>query len=112
MAKLAGVALLALACVTVGLPGAASGRGAPPVTYTVTIENMQFNPANLSVHHGDRILWLNKDLFPHTATANDKTFDSGNIDPGGSWAFEVKNDGDHAYGCSFHPTMKGTLHVR
>jgi plastocyanin len=73
---------------------------------------MQFSPADLTLHSGDRIVWVNKDLFPHTATANDKTFDSGSIDSGGSWRFEVNNKGDYAYSCTFHPTMKGQIHVR
>jgi len=44
---------------------------------------MQFNPAELTVHRGDRVVWVSKDLFPHTATAKDKTFDSGTIDANG-----------------------------
>ena len=81
-------------------------------TYTVTIENLQFSPAELTVRRGDRIVWVNKDLFPHTATAKDKTFDSGSIDASGSWVLNADKVGDHPYGCSFHPTMNGQIHVR
>ena len=82
------------------------------VTYTVTIENLQFNPAELTVHRGDRIVWVNKDFFPHTATAKDKAFDSGSIDASGSWAFNADRVGDHPYGCNFHQTMKGEIQVQ
>ena len=80
-------------------------------SYTVTIENLQFNPAELKVHRGDRVTWVNKAFFPHTATAKDKTFDSGSIDANGSWAFTAEKTGDHPYGCNFHPTMKGEMQV-
>jgi plastocyanin len=78
-------------------------------THTVTIENMVFTPARLVVHRGDRIMWVNKDLFPHTATA--ASFDSGSIDVGSSWSYTAATAGDYSYGCKFHPTMKGELKV-
>jgi plastocyanin len=34
----------------------------------VIIENMQYNRPELRVHRGDRIVWVNKGLFPHTVT--------------------------------------------
>jgi plastocyanin len=80
--------------------------------HTVTIENMQFNPPQLSVHRSDRIVWVNKDLFPHTATAGSKMFDSGAIDAGGSWSYVADKAGKFGYSCTFHPTMKGTLTVQ
>lgn len=80
--------------------------------HTVTLENMQFNPPQLSVHRGDRIVWVNKDLFPHTATAENKTFDSGAIAAGSSWSYVADKPGKFGYSCTFHPTMKGTLTVQ
>lgn len=72
---------------------------------------MQFTPAALSVHRGDRIVWANKDLFPHTTTATNKAFDSGSIAAGGSWTYVAKKVGEYSYACAFHPTMKGSLKV-
>jgi plastocyanin len=101
--------------VSVTLMGAA-GSATPPTgatqSHTITIENMQFSPAQLAVHRGDRIVWVNKDLFPHTATANNKAFDSGSIAAGSSWTYVANKPGDYAYGCTFHPTMKGALKVQ
>ena len=85
---------------------------ASPRTHTVVIENMRFDPAELEVKIGDHVAWVNKDLFPHTATADDKTFDSGSIDVRSSWNYSASASGEHAYGCAFHPTMKGKLTVR
>lgn len=80
--------------------------------HTVTIEGMQFNPQKLSVHRGDRIQWVNKDLVPHTVTASGKAFDSGSIAPGASWSYGAATSGEFAYGCTFHPTMKGKITVQ
>ena len=81
-------------------------------SHTVTIENMQFNPPQLSVRRGDRIVWVNKDMFPHTATAENKSFDSGSIAAGSSWSLVADKAGKFGYSCTFHPTMKGTLTVQ
>jgi plastocyanin len=94
------------------------GGGAPATRaaeaskeYTVTIENMQFSPQNLAVRTGDRVVWVNKDLFPHTATADAKAFDSSSIAAGASWTLVAQRAGVYSYGCSFHPTMKAQLTV-
>lgn len=81
-------------------------------THTVTIEGVQFNPPQLTVHVGERIVWVNKDAFPHTATAADKTFDSGSIEADGSWTYIAGKKGAYAYACLFHPTMKGRIIVQ
>ena len=112
MKPLQKLALVAGCCVIFGPLESSADPNAASTTYTVTMENVQFNPGELTVHRGDRIVWLNKDFFPHTVTANDHTFDSGSIDANGSWALDVDKVGDHSYGCNFHPTMKGAIHVR
>ncbi len=83
-----------------------------PKTHVVTIEGVQFNPQELTVQRGDRVVWVNKDLFPHTATASAKSFDSGNIAPKASWTYVARSPGEYAYSCTFHPTMKGKLIVQ
>ena len=83
----------------------------PAAQHTVTIEGMQFNPPQLTVHRGERIVWVNKDLFPHTVTS-DKSFDSGSIAAGASWSYVADKSGDYAYSCTFHPTMKGRIKVQ
>jgi plastocyanin len=80
-------------------------------THTVRIEGMQFVPATITAHAGDRIVWRNEDLVPHTATARGR-FDSGAIAPGRSWEHEVPPPGRYDYVCTFHPGMKATLVVQ
>lgn len=93
--------------------GVVSATSATPASkvYSVTIENMQFSPQRLTVRVGDRVVWVNKDLFPHTATADAKAFDSHAIAPSASWTYVAHHAGDYSYGCTFHPTMKGMLTV-
>jgi len=80
-------------------------------SHTVSIEGMSFSPATLHVKRGDMVMWVNKDLVPHTVTASDKSFDSRNIPAGGSWSRTATRKGTTAYVCAYHPTMKGTLIV-
>lgn len=104
-----------LACVALALLAGSRLGGAADqahVTRAITIENMQFNPAQLTVHAGDRIVFSNKDLFPHTVTADDGSFDSHSIAPNATWSYRAKQAGKHAYKCTFHPTMTGAITVQ
>jgi plastocyanin/uncharacterized membrane protein len=75
----------------------------------VTIKNFRFQPAQLSVHPGETVEFKNQDIFAHTVTADDGSFDSGLIQPGGSWKLTVAKTGTIAYHCAPHPNMKATL---
>jgi plastocyanin len=82
-----------------------------PKTHTVTIEGMRFQPEMLTLERGDTIVWINKDLVPHTATSKAGNFDSKLIEADNSWKYTVRKKGDFAYICTFHPTMKAMLQV-
>lgn len=82
-----------------------------PAKHTVIMEGVQFSPSDLTVKAGDTVTWINRDPFPHTATADRGQFDSRAIEPGQSWTFSPKKAGSLSYGCTYHPTMKGTLRV-
>ena len=96
----------------VGAMGAAGADQSKPRTYTVTMEGMRFQPEVLAVAPGDTVVWLNKDLVPHTATSRVGGFDSKSIEAAESWRYTVRKKGDIAYICTFHPAMKGMLRVR
>lgn len=104
--------LAALALSSCGTGDGASSRARPPVTHTVAIEGMRFQPERLRVTVGDIVVWVNKDLVPHTATAPAAGFDSALIAQGASWQLTTKAAGTFEYICSFHPMMKGTLEVQ
>ena len=82
-----------------------------PATHTVVIEGLKFVPEMLTVKRGDTVVWINKDPYPHTATAKG-VFDSGAIAEGKSWKYTAEKAGEHPYLCTFHPNMKGLLRVR
>lgn len=98
-----------------GLPASSAAQtpaSAAAKTHVVTIEGMRFLPQTLVVHRGERVTWINKDLFPHTATARNGAFDSHSIAAGASWTFVAGKAGTYHYACTFHPSMTGTLTVR
>jgi plastocyanin len=105
------VALWAVAAAAAGGLGgrALAGVDRTPVTHTVTIDATRYQPARLAVHVGDTVVWVNKDLIPHTATARGGAFDSAVVAAGASWRFTVKAKGATDYGCTFHPTMTGRI---
>jgi plastocyanin len=109
----AGLATVAAAALLPSITTPAAGaRDRAPAVHTVVIASMQFNPAALTVRRGERIVWVNRDLFPHTVTSASTAFNSGSIAPNGSWSFTPRKAGEYPYGCTFHPTMKGTITVQ
>ena len=88
---------------------AASAAGA--ADRTIVVEGTAFSPAQLTVQRGDRVTWVNKDPFPHTATAKG-TFDSGPVAADASWSWVADKAGSFDYVCTLHPTMKARLVVR
>jgi plastocyanin len=75
----------------------------------VAIDGMRFVPATLAVRPGDRVVWVNKDLVPHTVTARDGRFDSRTIAAGASFAWTATGGGRVDYACVYHPTMVASL---
>jgi plastocyanin len=93
--------------------GVAASERSNPTTHVVTIEGMKFEPESLTVAVGDTVVWVNRDLVAHTATSSEAgMFDSKLIAPDKSWKLTVRNKGDFPYSCTYHPTMKATLHVQ
>lgn len=81
-------------------------------THTVTIEGMRFQPDVTTVSRGDTVVWVNKDVVPHTATSRAGDFDSKTIPVDQSWQYTARTRGTFGYICTLHPTMKATLRVR
>jgi plastocyanin len=104
--------VIAVACV--GLLPADRAAAAPrkPATHTVTMEAVTFQPADLTVSIGDKVVWSNQDPFPHTVTSKAVAFDSKAIAAGKAWTYRAMKRGDFAYLCTLHPTMGGTIHVK
>lgn len=83
---------------------------AAPHVHVVVIDAMKFPPMPSGVHAGDKIVWINKDLFRHTVTAKDGSF---NVDlpPGARGTSIVKKPGAISVVCRYHPGMRAMLKV-
>jgi plastocyanin len=89
-----------------------AGVGASPKTHTVEIRGMEFHPAVLTVAVGDTVVWINRDIVPHTATAGGATkWDTGQLLQGQTGRYVANRAGVARYRCTFHPTMLGKLIV-
>jgi plastocyanin len=101
------VGLLRLSAVADSTPTAA------PATATVVhIKNFAYVPPTITVKAGDTVSFVNDDSTPHTVTASDKSFDSGNMDQNATWKYTYAKAGTYAYICTYHPYMKGTVVVK
>ena len=76
--------------------------------YVVVIDKMNFGPLPAELHPGDTITWQNDDIFRHSATARDASFDV-DLPSKSSVKMVVGAAGDVEFFCKFHPGMKGTL---
>ncbi len=92
--------------------GAVMPAPATAATHTIIMEGVAFVPETVTVKQGDTVVWVNKDLFPHTATAQDRSFDSREMAPAKTWKYVARKNGTFPYVCTLHPTMKGTLVVK
>jgi plastocyanin len=103
------IGLVALAAAALALPQVTQAAAAPRV-HTVIIDKLKFGPVPQGIRSGDTIVWVNKDLFKHTATARDKSF-SVDLPPKTSRTTLIKHPGKIAFYCIYHPRMTGSLVV-
>ena len=77
----------------------------------VEIVEFAYQPDPVVVQAGGKVIWQNEDTAPHTATADDGSFDTGTIDKGKLGSETFKEPGTFTYHCEIHPTMHGTVEV-
>jgi len=77
--------------------------------HVVKISSFKFDPPALEVHLGDVVEWKNEDFVAHTATADDKSFDTGRIEAGETKRIVVSRKGASPYYCRYHLAMRGTI---
>jgi plastocyanin len=80
---------------------------------SVAISGFSYSPASVTVSVGDTVTWTNSDAQAHTATADDASWDTGNIaGSGGTDAVTFATAGTFPYHCDVHPQMTGTVTVQ
>lgn len=111
-AFLAGAALIAVG--VLAMIGGARRPGGPVARrHVVEMRGMAFSPAALEVRRGDTIVWINRDIVPHTATSSRTAgWDTGPLPQGISGRYVARRAGEARYFCRLHPVMLGRLIVR
>jgi LPXTG-motif cell wall-anchored protein len=79
---------------------------------SVTIADFDFTPATITVSQGDTVTWNNNGPTPHSATANDGSFDTGILKKGQTSSHTFNQAGTFSYFCKPHPFMKATVVVQ
>ncbi len=95
--------------VETGSEPAPSGEAAK--SEKVDIVEFTYQPDPVVVQVDGKVIWQNQDAAPHTATADDGSFDTGTIEKGKLGSETFKEAGTFTYFCEIHPTMKGTVEV-
>ncbi len=79
--------------------------------HEVTIKRFTYEPEQIEVRVGDIIRWTNLDIAPHTASADDLSWDTKELKRNESAEITVEDGMVLTYFCAFHPHMKGTVRV-
>lgn len=90
--------------------GSSSCSRPAPKTYTVTMTQLDFGPTPSGARVGDTIEWVNADIFQHSATARDGSFDV-DLAPKATARTVLNKAGTIDFHCRYHPGMTGRLAV-
>ena len=85
-------------------PGASSGQ-------VLEIKDFAFKPQTLEVPSRSKITVRNSDGAAHTVTADNVSFDTGNIDGGEQREIVAPEPGQIAYKCNIHQYMRGVIRI-
>jgi LPXTG-motif cell wall-anchored protein len=77
-------------------------------TKNVSAQDFKFEPKEITINVGDTITWKNDGAAPHTAEADDDSFDSGDLAAGASFSQTFNTAGTFAYFCKYHGAAGGT----
>jgi plastocyanin len=125
---------LLMACLALGLVGAGCGDddddggggggetteapsadgGTPAGGGTeVSMENIKFNPTDVTIKPGETVTWVNDDSVGHDVTGDDfKSGDPGGMQNGATFEHTFETAGTFDYVCTVHPGMKGSVTVK
>jgi plastocyanin len=78
----------------------------------VSMKDIKFDPAEVTVKPGDAVTWVNDDSVGHDVTADGfKSGDPGGMQNGDTFEHTFEKAGTFDYVCSVHPGMEGTVTV-
>ena len=89
-----------------------SGSSSSSGTVKISMKNIAFNPNNVTVKVGQKVVWTNDDSVSHNVVAQSgASFQSNVFNQGGTYSFTPKKAGTIQYVCTIHPGMTGTITV-
>lgn len=87
-------------------------RGGVARSVRTEIRQNAYASPRLVIPAGSTVTWTNRDPMVHTVTSDDRSWDSGLIEPGGTYRRRFDRPGTYAFHCMPHPFMKGVVVVR
>ena len=84
---------------------------AAPRTHVVVMDKMKFGALPAGARVGDSILWVNRDMFRHTATAANGMFDI-DLAAGARGRTVLAKAGAIPFVCRYHPGMRAVIRVQ
>jgi plastocyanin len=103
--------ILLAAILTVGCSKSNNNGNGNNNSPKVYMKNSVFSNTNLQITMGTTVTWINDDIVAHTVTADNGSFDSGNINPGGSFNWTFSSAGTFAYHSKLQMGMTGIVVV-
>lgn len=91
----------------------ATTTAAPTEGAEVVLSDIAFEPSEITVEPGTTITFVHEDGgIPHTVTAEEGSFDSGQMADGDTFTVTVDQAGEIPFFCEIHPDqMQGTIQV-
>ena len=77
--------------------------------HVIEIQSFKYVPERVEALPGDIIIWINRDIVPHTATAADSSWDTGEMAAGERKRVVLPIEFTRDYHCVYHPSMRGSL---
>ena len=79
---------------------------------TIDMQDYAFNPVRVQAPAGTTLTWRNSGAVIHTATAQNGSFNTGDVAAGQSVSIEFDTPGTYLYNCTPHPWMIGDITVQ
>ena len=120
------IVFLSIIIISISIQNAFADNSQIPWKITIKSDHLKINdtsfwPQELQAREGSIIEWTNKDTISHTVTSGvpnhleymGKIFDSGMINPGKTYSFEIPSDkwSAYYYFCKIHPWITGKIDV-
>ena len=78
----------------------------------IKMQNIAFDPKDVTVKVGQKVTWTNDDSIDHNVTSQSgESIKSDNFGKGGTFSFTPTQAGTIKYVCTIHPGMTATLTV-